>query len=160
VKLLINFDVFSSQWKCISGWKYKAWKRIAHNSRIWHGKICHHNWLYVIFLHKGRYNTFRWSQYDQYNQKFQRPEGHENPTSRVPPLYSTTFSASDVAVGVYQLNDTQINMFTSWEPCHLKKVPDEVLKWTDSLVLHTSCYLNFTPRKHAQLISRYDRVHH
>lgn len=65
---------------------------------------------------------------------FQRPEQHENPPSRVPPLYTTTFNAKDVAVGVYLLNDVQVNMLTTWEPCHIQHLPKDVYSFTDMLV--------------------------
>lgn len=65
---------------------------------------------------------------------FQRPDEHENPPSRVPPLYSTSQNAKDVAIGVYLCNDTQVTMLTTWEPCHINELPNEVNSWTDMLV--------------------------
>ena len=76
----------------------------------------------------------RWSQYDQSSRLFQRPEEHENPPSRVPALYSTTINAADVAIGVYPCNETQVNMLTTWEPCHIQELPNEVYKWTNMMV--------------------------
>lgn len=79
-------------------------------------------------------NLVRWSQCDQRSLAFHHPEEHVNPPCRVPPLYSTTFQARDVAVGVYKLSDEQVHMLTSWEPCHIKVVPEEAARWTDRLV--------------------------